>query len=163
MLAVEPINELLRAKWQKFAAVTFYISVVSYLVTMVVFTLVAYYHPTQGKVGGPGPAGHLSVNLRTPYQPSPHLPHPLPYPLAASVPVHHLLGLPAHGRRGHHPGVRDLLLPHQREPGERGRRLEAALALAVTLLPLSVQIKDVFLKKCPGVKSLFIDGSFQLL
>lgn len=27
----------------------------------------------------------------------------------------------------------------------------------------SVQIKDVFLKKCPGVKSLFIDGSFQLL
>ena len=28
MLAVEPINELLRAKWQKFGAVTFYISVV---------------------------------------------------------------------------------------------------------------------------------------
>lgn len=51
MLAVEPINELLRAKWQKFAAVTFYISVVSYLTTMIIFTLVAYYHPTQGKVG----------------------------------------------------------------------------------------------------------------
>lgn len=51
MLAVEPINELLRAKWQKFAAVTFYISVVSYLATMVIFTLVAYYHPTHGKVG----------------------------------------------------------------------------------------------------------------
>ena len=51
MLAVEPINELLRAKWQKFAAVTFYISVVSYLVTMIIFTLVAYYHPTQGTVG----------------------------------------------------------------------------------------------------------------
>lgn len=51
MLAVEPINELLRAKWQKFAAVTFYISVVSYLITMIVFTLVAYYHPTQGTVG----------------------------------------------------------------------------------------------------------------
>uniref|UniRef100_A0A8C4IBX4 Transient receptor potential cation channel, subfamily V, member 4 n=1 Tax=Dicentrarchus labrax TaxID=13489 RepID=A0A8C4IBX4_DICLA len=49
MLAVEPINELLRAKWQKFAAVTFYISVVSYLITMIIFTLVAYYHPTQGK------------------------------------------------------------------------------------------------------------------
>uniref|UniRef100_A0AAQ4PXG1 Transient receptor potential cation channel, subfamily V, member 4 n=1 Tax=Gasterosteus aculeatus aculeatus TaxID=481459 RepID=A0AAQ4PXG1_GASAC len=48
MLAVEPINELLRAKWQKFAAVTFYISVVSYLITMIIFTLVAYYHPTQG-------------------------------------------------------------------------------------------------------------------
>uniref|UniRef100_A0A8C7KCI7 Transient receptor potential cation channel, subfamily V, member 4 n=1 Tax=Oncorhynchus kisutch TaxID=8019 RepID=A0A8C7KCI7_ONCKI len=48
MLAVEPINELLRAKWQKFAAVTFYISVVSYLVTMIIFTLVAYYRPSQG-------------------------------------------------------------------------------------------------------------------
>lgn len=56
MLAVEPINELLRAKWQKFAAVTFYISVVSYLTTMIIFTLVAYYHPTQGKVGGPAAA-----------------------------------------------------------------------------------------------------------
>uniref|UniRef100_A0A8D3ARQ6 Transient receptor potential cation channel, subfamily V, member 4 n=1 Tax=Scophthalmus maximus TaxID=52904 RepID=A0A8D3ARQ6_SCOMX len=51
MLAVEPINELLRAKWQKFGAVTFYISVVSYLITMIIFTLVAYYHPTQGRVG----------------------------------------------------------------------------------------------------------------
>lgn len=51
MLAVEPINELLRAKWQKFGAVTFYISVVSYLITMITFTLVAYYHPTQGTVG----------------------------------------------------------------------------------------------------------------
>uniref|UniRef100_A0A4W5LR76 Transient receptor potential cation channel, subfamily V, member 4 n=1 Tax=Hucho hucho TaxID=62062 RepID=A0A4W5LR76_9TELE len=48
MLAVEPINELLRAKWQKFAAVTFYISVVSYLLTMITFTLVAYYRPSQG-------------------------------------------------------------------------------------------------------------------
>lgn len=50
MLAVEPINELLRDKWRKFAAVTFYISVVSYLTTMVIFTLVAYYHPTHGTV-----------------------------------------------------------------------------------------------------------------
>lgn len=50
MLAVEPINELLRVKWQKFAAVTFYISVVSYLVTMIIFTLVAYYRPSQGMV-----------------------------------------------------------------------------------------------------------------
>uniref|UniRef100_A0A671SF09 Transient receptor potential cation channel subfamily V member 4-like n=1 Tax=Sinocyclocheilus anshuiensis TaxID=1608454 RepID=A0A671SF09_9TELE len=48
MLAVEPINELLRAKWQKFAAVTFYISVFSYLVTMIIFTLVAYYRPSVG-------------------------------------------------------------------------------------------------------------------
>ncbi|XP_068077311.1 transient receptor potential cation channel subfamily V member 4 isoform X3 [Danio rerio] len=73
MLAVEPINELLRAKWQKFAAVTFYISVFSYLVTMIIFTLVAYYRPSVGK------------------------------------------------------------------------------------------IKDLFLKKCPGVNSIFVDGSFQLL
>lgn len=51
MLAVEPINELLRTKWQRFAAVTFYISVFSYLVSMVIFTLVAYYHPTEGTVG----------------------------------------------------------------------------------------------------------------
>lgn len=51
MLAVAPVNELLRAKWQKFAAVTFYISVVSYLITMIVFTLVSYYRPTQGTVG----------------------------------------------------------------------------------------------------------------
>uniref|UniRef100_A0A8B9KGQ9 Transient receptor potential cation channel, subfamily V, member 4 n=1 Tax=Astyanax mexicanus TaxID=7994 RepID=A0A8B9KGQ9_ASTMX len=50
MLAVEPISELLRAKWQKFAAVTFYISVISYLITMIIFTLVAYYRPSGGKV-----------------------------------------------------------------------------------------------------------------
>lgn len=51
MLAVEPINELLRAKWKRFAAVTFYISVFSYLITMIIFTLVAYYQPTDGMVG----------------------------------------------------------------------------------------------------------------
>lgn len=51
MLAVEPINELLRAKWQKFAAVTFYISVASYLINMIIFTLVAYNQPTLGMVG----------------------------------------------------------------------------------------------------------------
>lgn len=68
MLAVEPINELLRAKWQKFAAVTFYISVVSYLITMIIFTLVAYYRPTQGTVGEvphrfsqPGQAGEIEA------------------------------------------------------------------------------------------------------
>ncbi|XP_043924438.1 transient receptor potential cation channel subfamily V member 4 [Protopterus annectens] len=49
MLAVEPINELLRDKWQKFGAVSFYISVVSYLTTMVVFTLTAYYRPLDHK------------------------------------------------------------------------------------------------------------------
>lgn len=50
MLAVAPINEMLGAKWKKFAAVTFYISVVSYLITMIVFTLVAYYRPSGSTV-----------------------------------------------------------------------------------------------------------------
>ncbi|XP_076855220.1 transient receptor potential cation channel subfamily V member 4 isoform X2 [Brachyhypopomus gauderio] len=49
MLAVEPINELLRAKWKKFAAATFYISVISYLITMTIFTVVAYYQPSDSK------------------------------------------------------------------------------------------------------------------
>ncbi|KAG8542001.1 hypothetical protein GDO81_027707, partial [Engystomops pustulosus] len=49
MLAVEPINELLRDKWRKFGAVTFYISVVSYLIAMIIFTLIAYYRPMEGK------------------------------------------------------------------------------------------------------------------
>lgn len=65
MLAVEPVNELLRAKWQKFAAVTFYISVVSYLITMIVFTLVAYNRPTQGSVGD---ASRLQKLLNDPSQ-----------------------------------------------------------------------------------------------
>uniref|UniRef100_A0A4W6GAI5 Transient receptor potential cation channel, subfamily V, member 4 n=1 Tax=Lates calcarifer TaxID=8187 RepID=A0A4W6GAI5_LATCA len=104
MLAVEPINELLRAKWQKFGAVTFYISVVSYLITMIIFTLVAYYHPTQG----------------TP-----------PYPYKTSS-------------------------DYLRMAGE-------IVTLASGIFFFLTNIKDVFLKKCPGVKSLFIDGSFQLL
>ncbi|KAM9743767.1 transient receptor potential cation channel subfamily V member 4 [Menidia menidia] len=104
MLAVEPINELLRAKWQKFAAVTFYISVVSYLITMIIFTLVAYYHPT----------------LETP-----------PYPYITSS-------------------------DYLRMAGE-------IITLASGIFFFLTNIKDLFLKKCPGVKSLFIDGSFQLL
>ncbi|XP_056274807.1 transient receptor potential cation channel subfamily V member 4 isoform X2 [Pseudoliparis swirei] len=104
MLAVEPINELLRAKWQKFAAVTFYISVVSYLVTMTVFTLVAYHHPTQGAP---------------------------PYPYTTSS-------------------------DYLRMAGE-------ILTLASGIFFFLTNVKDLFLKKCPGVKSLFMDGSFQLL
>lgn len=50
MLAVEPINELLRDKWRKFGAVSFYINVVSYLSAMVIFTLTAYYQPLEGTV-----------------------------------------------------------------------------------------------------------------
>nr|XP_060632226.1 transient receptor potential cation channel subfamily V member 4-like [Anolis sagrei ordinatus] len=48
MLAVEPINELLRDKWRKFGAASFYISVVSYLSAMVIFTLISYYRPMEG-------------------------------------------------------------------------------------------------------------------
>uniref|UniRef100_A0A8C5NAC0 Ion transport domain-containing protein n=1 Tax=Gouania willdenowi TaxID=441366 RepID=A0A8C5NAC0_GOUWI len=103
MLAVEPINALLRAKWQKFAAVTFYISVVSYLITMIIFTLVAYYHPTEGP----------------------------PYPYNTSS---------------------DFL----RLGGE-------VVTLASGIFFFLTNVKDLFLKKCPGMKSLFIDGSFQLL
>ncbi|XP_045891857.1 transient receptor potential cation channel subfamily V member 4 isoform X1 [Micropterus dolomieu] len=104
MLAVEPINELLRAKWQKFAAVTFYISVVSYLVAMIIFTLVAYYQPSQGMP---------------------------PYPYTTSA-------------------------DYLRMAGE-------IVTLASGIFFFLTNIKDLFLKKCPGVKSLFFDGSFQLL
>uniref|UniRef100_A0A669CBW5 Transient receptor potential cation channel, subfamily V, member 4 n=1 Tax=Oreochromis niloticus TaxID=8128 RepID=A0A669CBW5_ORENI len=104
MLAVEPINELLRAKWNRFAAVTFYISVFSYLITMIIFTLVAYYQPTHGKP---------------------------PYPHTTSSDYWRLAG--------------------------------EIVTLASGIFFFLTNIKDLFLKKCPGVKSLFIDGSFQLL
>uniref|UniRef100_A0A8C1QLU1 Transient receptor potential cation channel, subfamily V, member 4 n=1 Tax=Cyprinus carpio TaxID=7962 RepID=A0A8C1QLU1_CYPCA len=104
MLAVEPINELLRAKWQKFAAVTFYISVFSYLVTMIIFTLVAYYRPSVG----------------TP--------------------------------------------PYAYNTTEAKVRLAGEIVtVASGVFFFVTNIKDLFLKKCPGVNSLFIDGSFQLL
>nr|BDB51688.1 transient receptor potential cation channel subfamily V member 4 [Oryzias latipes] len=104
MLAVEPINELLRAKWQKFAAVTFYISVVSYLITMIIFTLVAYYHPTEGKP---------------------------PFPYTTSTDYLRMVG--------------------------------EIFTLASGIFFFLTNIKDLFLKKRPGVKSLVMDGSFQLL
>ncbi|XP_048848504.1 transient receptor potential cation channel subfamily V member 4 [Brienomyrus brachyistius] len=104
MLAVEPINELLRAKWQKFGAVTFYISVVSYLVTMIIFTLIAYYRPSEGKP---------------------------PYPYTTSTDYLRLAG--------------------------------EIVTLGSGMFFFLSNVKDLFLKKCPGVNSLFIDGSFQLL
>ncbi|TSR04333.1 Transient receptor potential cation channel subfamily V member 4 [Bagarius yarrelli] len=104
MLAVEPINELLRAKWQKFASMTFYISVVSYLITMIIFTLVAYYRPSGG---------------------SP------PYPYVTT--------------------------------GDKLRLAGELITLSSGLFFFLSNIKDLFLKKCPAVSSLFIDGSFQLL
>ncbi|XP_076125630.1 LOW QUALITY PROTEIN: transient receptor potential cation channel subfamily V member 4 [Alosa pseudoharengus] len=106
MLAVEPINELLRAKWQKFGAVTFYISVISYLFTMIVFTLVAYYRPTEGR--------------------------PPPYSYVTSADYLRLAG--------------------------------ELITVGSGVFFFLSNIKDLFLKKCPGVNSLFIDGrSFQLL
>ncbi|KAM9101864.1 transient receptor potential cation channel subfamily V member 4 [Sarcophilus harrisii] len=104
MLAVEPINELLRDKWRKFGAVSFYISVVSYLCAMIIFTLTAYHQPLEG----------------TP-----------PYP-------YHTTG------------------DHLRLAGE-------IITLSTGVIFFLSSIKDLFMKKCPGVNSLFIDGSFQLL
>ncbi|XP_028680906.1 transient receptor potential cation channel subfamily V member 4 [Erpetoichthys calabaricus] len=104
MMAVEPINELLRDKWRKFGAVSFYLSVVSYLVAMIIFTLVAYYHPSEG----------------TP-----------PYAYQTT-------------------------LDYLRLTGE-------IITLFSGIFFFFSNIKDLFQKKCPGVNSLFIDGSFQLL
>ncbi|XP_056384838.1 transient receptor potential cation channel subfamily V member 4 [Hyla sarda] len=104
MLAVEPINELLRDKWRKFGAVSFYISVVSYLIAMIIFTLIAYYRPMEG----------------TP-----------PYPYRTTV-------------------------DYLRLSGE-------IITLVTGIFFFLSNIKDLFTKKCPGVNSLFIDGSFQLL
>nr|XP_005891563.1 PREDICTED: transient receptor potential cation channel subfamily V member 4 isoform X4 [Bos mutus] len=104
MLAVEPINELLRDKWRKFGAVSFYINVVSYLCAMVIFTLTAYYQPLEG----------------TP-----------PYPYRTTMDYLRLAG--------------------------------EIITLFTGILFFFTNIKDLFMKKCPGVNSLFIDGSFQLL
>ncbi|XP_075709797.1 transient receptor potential cation channel subfamily V member 4 [Rhinoderma darwinii] len=104
MLAVEPINELLRDKWRKFGAVTFYISVVSYLMAMIIFTLIAYYRPMEG------------------------IP---PYPYKTTVDYLRLAG--------------------------------EIITLVTGIFFFLSNVKDLFMKKCPGVNSLFIDGSFQLL
>uniref|UniRef100_A0A8C0ZFM8 Transient receptor potential cation channel subfamily V member 4 n=1 Tax=Cyanistes caeruleus TaxID=156563 RepID=A0A8C0ZFM8_CYACU len=104
MLAVEPINELLRDKWRKFGAVSFYISVVSYLSAMIIFTLVAYYRPMEG---------------------------PPPYPYTSTADYLRLAG--------------------------------EIITLLTGILFFCTNIKDLFMKKCPGVNSFFIDGSFQLL
>ncbi|XP_048819985.1 transient receptor potential cation channel subfamily V member 4 isoform X2 [Lagopus muta] len=104
MLAVEPINELLRDKWRKFGAVSFYISVVSYLCAMIIFTLIAYYRPMEG---------------------------PPPYPYTTTIDYLRLAG--------------------------------EIITLFTGILFFFSNIKDLFMKKCPGVNSFFIDGSFQLL
>ncbi|KAM9331525.1 transient receptor potential cation channel subfamily V member 4 [Gastrophryne carolinensis] len=104
MLAVEPINELLRDKWRKFGAVSFYISVISYLIAMIIFTLIAYYRPMEGKP---------------------------PYPYITTVDYLRLAG--------------------------------EIITLVTGIFFFLSNVKDLFMKKCPGVNSLFVDGSFQLL
>lgn len=100
MLAVEPINELLRDKWRKFGAVSFYISVVSYLCAMIIFTLIAYYRPMEGPVSarGYGAERGLGVMLMMCTLPT------------ATVPLHYNHRLPAAGRGDHHPPHRHPLL-----------------------------------------------------
>ncbi|XP_067862361.1 transient receptor potential cation channel subfamily V member 4 [Heptranchias perlo] len=104
MLAVEPINELFRDKWKKFGAVSFYLSVISYLTAMVIFTLIAYYRPSEGKP---------------------------PYQYKTTV-------------------------DYLRMAGE-------IITVVTAIFFFFTNVKDLFLKKCPGVNSMFIDGSFQLL
>lgn len=107
MLAVEPINELLRDKWRKFGAVSFYISVISYLSAMIIFTLVAYYRPMEGPVSPAAvwhnPMGHLVAGvggccISTPSSPgmmellSPVLSLQPPYPYTTTVDYLRLAG-----------------------------------------------------------------------
>ncbi|XP_017950397.2 transient receptor potential cation channel subfamily V member 4 [Xenopus tropicalis] len=104
MLAVEPINELLKEKWKKFGAVLFYLSFFAYLFLMIIFTLVAYYRPMEG----------------TP-----------PYPYRTTT-------------------------DHLRLVGE-------IVILLVGIVFFIANIKDLIMKKYPGVYSLFTEGCFQLL
>lgn len=214
MLAVEPINELLRDKWRKFGAVSFYISVVSYLCAMVIFTLVAYYRPMEGPVspvspwrspmgqrllaGGvcwvsapsspacPGMVEQLSFVL---------YPQP-PYPYITTVDYLRLAGEiitlltgilffftnVSVARRGgppvgqsSPPGLHarsdsratapcpEASAPAVMPPGHRDPAVKGLAPLTPPTSPSLLQIKDLFMKKCPGVNSFFIDGSFQLL
>lgn len=115
MLAVEPINELLRDKWRKFGAVSFYISVVSYLSAMVIFTLVAYYRPMEGPVSpqaGTAPRGLCWGSVPGDGTAAQLCPVP-----AAALPLHQHRRLPAPGGGDHHPPHRDPLLLHKRQCG----------------------------------------------
>lgn len=105
MLAVEPINELLRDKWRKFGAVSFYISVVSYLCAMIIFTLIAYYRPMEGPVSAREHRAErgLGVVLMMCALPT------------AAIPLHYDHRLPAAGRGDHHPLHRHPLLLLQRQ------------------------------------------------
>lgn len=216
MLAVEPINELLRDKWRKFGAVSFYISVVSYLCAMIIFTLVAYYRPMEGPVSPAAPwhspmgqrllaGGGCWVSApRSPACPgaveqlsSGLSPQP-PYPYTTTVDYLRLAGeiitlltgilffftnVSAVRRGGSSRGIaqpswspsKERLEGHPRVPRHQpllqcrlrtpGPCRAGACSSDPPLQPLllSPQIKDLFMKKCPGVNSFFIDGSFQLL
>uniref|UniRef100_A0A674A1G4 Transient receptor potential cation channel, subfamily V, member 4 n=1 Tax=Salmo trutta TaxID=8032 RepID=A0A674A1G4_SALTR len=108
MLAVEPINELLRAKWQKFAAVTFYISVG--MVRMCPTTRIQIL-----KI--------KALTLFVPTQP--------PYPYTTNTDYLRMVG--------------------------------EIVTLCSGVFFFLTNIKDLLLKKCPPVNSLFVNGSFQLL
>uniref|UniRef100_A0A8C9QX63 Transient receptor potential cation channel, subfamily V, member 4 n=1 Tax=Scleropages formosus TaxID=113540 RepID=A0A8C9QX63_SCLFO len=137
MLAVEPINELLREKWRKFGAISFYISVVSYLVTMIIFTLVAYYRPSEGTV--------RSDWARLPCKGS------WDNPLLTNILL--LLFLSDCPQP-----------PYSYTTSSDYLRLAGEFVILLSgFFFFFSNVKDLFLKKCPGVNSLFVDGSFQLL
>lgn len=193
MLAVEPINELLRDKWRKFGAVSFYISVVSYLSAMIIFTLVAYYRPMEGPVSPHSPRGWLclaagsdrfcprgwgsSSALSSPHSrptPTPALLTTCAWPgrsSPSSLESSSSAQTSVWQGRGSSRGTAELL----GSSGVTAPSPEALISATVAPehgdpatqdLPNSVslpQIKDLFMKKCPGVNSFFIDGSFQLL
>uniref|UniRef100_H3A619 Uncharacterized protein n=1 Tax=Latimeria chalumnae TaxID=7897 RepID=H3A619_LATCH len=50
LLLVEPLNNLLQEKWDKYAAKLFYCDCFIYTAYMIIFTLVAYHRPLEGKV-----------------------------------------------------------------------------------------------------------------
>ncbi|OWK14738.1 TRPV4 [Cervus elaphus hippelaphus] len=142
MLAVEPINELLRDKWRKFGAVSFYINVVSYLCAMIIFTLTAYYQPLEGTVSD----RELGRSWGT-----------------AGSPVGGTgEGLEQGGEVPPHPGGAGPPYPY-RTTVDYLRLAGEIITLFTGILFFFTNIKDLFMKKCPGVNSLFIDGSFQLL
>ncbi|OCT77126.1 hypothetical protein XELAEV_18032322mg [Xenopus laevis] len=104
MLAVEPINELLKEKWKKFGAVSFYLSFIAYIITMIIFTLISYYRPMEG----------------TP-----------PYPYTTTMDNMRLVG--------------------------------EIIILLTGIVFLIANMREIYVKKYPGLKFLFTDGCFQLL
>ncbi|KAK2522867.1 Trpv4 [Columba guinea] len=169
MLAVEPINELLRDKWRKFGAVSFYISVVSYLCAMVIFTLVAYYRPMEGPP--PYPYTTTVDYLRLAGEIITLLTGILFFFTNVSVvrwggpPVGRLSPCGLHTRSDSRATAPcpEASAPAAMPPDTSNLLSKDLFPPASPTSPSLPQIKDLFMKKCPGVNSFFIDGSFQLL